>query len=384
MSRFKKKYLSFICCSLLTFVLYTANACAQNQDYFPVRQNGKIGFIDKTGTMVISPRFDSASTEDDVACSEGLAVVKLGSRWGYIDMVGEFVIQPKFEFTPGLFHDGLAQAVIKSTDIEKKGPLDPSQKYIVNEETLGFINKTGEFVGELKFIEERTRFVDGMAKVRKGDKFGYVDKMGRFVIEPSFANAEDFSEGLAAVRLEGHLVGLADERSEYKTKYGFIDKSGKFVIKPQFDSAESFSEGLAAVGMNSKNGYIDKTGKLVIAARYDSAFQFSDGLAKVAIGDKSGFIDTRGNMVISPRFAYSGFGNSLNYRGFKEGLAAVEVNNKTGYIDKTGKIVIAATYKYGTDFNSGLAEVFIGSEPGMQKSYLINKTGKVIWEHKTN
>jgi len=186
------------------------------------------------------------------------------------------------------------------------------------------------------------------------------------------------------VRLEGHLVGLADERSEYKTKYGFIDKSGKFVIKPQFDSAESFSEGLAAVGMNSKNGYIDKTGKLVIAARYDSAFQFSDGLAKVAIGDKSGFIDTRGNMVISPRFAYSGFGNSLNYRGFKEGLAAVEVNNKTGYIDKTGKIVIAATYKYGTDFNSGLAEVFIGSEPGMQKSYLINKTGKVIWEHKTN
>ncbi|MBK9765759.1 MAG: WG repeat-containing protein [Chloracidobacterium sp.] len=168
MSRFKKKYLSFICCSLLTFVLYTANACAQNQDYFPVRQNGKIGFIDKTGTMVISPRFDSASTEDDVACSEGLAVVKLGSRWGYIDMVGEFVIQPKFEFTPGLFHDGLAQAVIKSTDIEKKGPLDPSQKYIVNEETLGFINKTGEFVGELKFIEERTRFVDEHGKGAKG------------------------------------------------------------------------------------------------------------------------------------------------------------------------------------------------------------------------
>ncbi len=57
----------------------------------------------------------------------------------------------------------------------------------------------------LKFIEERTRFIDGLAKVRKGDKFGYVDKTGRFVIEARFADAEDFSEGLAAVRLESNF-----------------------------------------------------------------------------------------------------------------------------------------------------------------------------------
>ena len=42
--------------------------------------------------------------------------------------------------------------------------------------------------------------------------------VGKFVINPQFNDAKDFSDGLAAVR-----------KSE-KGKYGFIDKTGRFVI----------------------------------------------------------------------------------------------------------------------------------------------------------
>ena len=49
-----------------------------------------------------------------------------------------------------------------------------------------------------------------------------------------FVLARAFSEGLAAV------MGKND-------KYGFIDKTGKFVIQPQFYRVGDFSEGLAAV-----------------------------------------------------------------------------------------------------------------------------------------
>jgi hypothetical protein len=375
----KTKLLIRICLCLAMLGLFTDLASAQDLDLFPVRQAGKVGFIDSTGKIVISPRFDSALTANDVTFSEGLAAVQVGNKWGYIDRTGEFVIQPKFDDTPSLFTEGLAQVVIKVNIIEKTVLKD---KLTIREETYGFIDRNGNLVESLKFIEEYTRFVDGLAKVKKGEKFGYVDKTGRFVIEARFANAEDFSEEVAAVRSNESFSSL-EGGHESSVKYGFIDRSGKLVIKPQFDGVESFSEGLAVVNIGYKYGYIDKTGKVVIAPRFDSAFAFSEGLAKVVIGDRSGFIDTKGKLVISPRFAHSGFGNSINYNGFKGGLAAVEVNGKTGYIDKTGKLVISARYRYGSDFNSGLALVHEGEiETG--KSYYINKSGKVVWEHKSN
>lgn len=381
----KFKYLLLICYTLSLFISCTAVLSNSDEDYFPINQNGKVGFIDKTGKIVITPQFDNALNDEGRTFSEGLAAVKVGDKWGYIDKSGKFVIPPKFkqESAPTLFYEGLAQVQIKETIIEKSGELDKSQKYITREEVLGFIDKSGEFVESLKFIEERTRFNDGLAKVRTGDKFGYVDRTGKFISKERYAEAEDFKEGLAVIKLE--TSGSFTENEAYKFKYGFIDKSGKMVIKPQFDHAESFSEGLAAVSVGDKSGYIDKTGKIIITPRFDETYPFSEGLAKVVVGGKSGFIDAKGKVVISLRFLHSGFGNSINYRGFKEGLAVVEVNNKSGYIDKTGKMIIAPQYAYGSDFNSGVASVFMsGSEPGTRKMYYIDKTGKVIWEHKIN
>jgi outer membrane protease len=83
-------------------------------------------------------------------------------------------------------------------------------------------------------------------------KIGYIDKTGKFVINPqNFNLAFDFSEGLAAIH-NGE-------------KYGFIDKTGNFVIPPQFDNVENFKHGLAKVitYKGGKIGYIDKTGKYV-------------------------------------------------------------------------------------------------------------------------
>ena len=324
--------------------------------------------MDKTGKTVISPQFDSTLNEDGVTFSEGLAAVYVGDKWGYIDKTGKFVIPPKFKqrFPPSLFHEGLAQVEIQ-------------------EGKNSFIDKTGALVRALKFIEQRTVFSEGLARVSKGDKFGYVDKTGRFVIEARFDEAEDFKEGLAAVKVPVKV----DDALE--SKFGFIDKTGKMVIAPQFSEANSFSEGLAAVTINTfdQDGYIDKTGKVVIAPQFDNAGSFSDGLAKIVMRgenfvDKAGFIDKSGKFVIAPQFEQRPGGNSLNYRGFKDGLAAVEVNNKTGYIDKTGKLVIAASYDYGSEFHNGIAKVVTGRDAQTQKRYYIDKTGRVIREQSAN
>jgi hypothetical protein len=46
-------------------------------------------------------------------------------------------------------------------------------------------------------------------------------------------------------------------------KMGYIDKEGKYFINPQFDNLEVFFDGLARITVDGKSGYIDKEGKYI-------------------------------------------------------------------------------------------------------------------------
>ena len=76
-------------------------------------------------------------------------------------------------------------------------------------------------------------------------------------------------------------------------KYGYIDKAGKWVIQPRFDYGGDFSEGLARVVLpdNTATGYIDKTGKIVIQPQFEEGWNFSEGLAPVYQNDQWHYID---------------------------------------------------------------------------------------------
>jgi len=177
---------------------------------------------------------------------------------------------------------------------------------------------------------------------KDGNKLGYIDKTGEFIIAPKFANAWQFSEGLAAVELE--------------RAWGCIDLSGELVIDPQFGSAFSFYKGLANVNQNGVWGYIDKGGSWVIAPRFEGALQFFDGLAAAKLGGKWGYVDGAGRFVIAPRFDWTWH--------FWKGLAAVTVNGGVGYIDITGRLVIPARFEEARNFSNGLANVKLSGKWG--------------------
>jgi len=181
--------------------------------------------------------------------------------------------------------------------------------------TLASNNKTNETqkyeAGEEKYF---------MSFRASNGKDGFEDRRtGKIVIEPKYDSASWFSEGLAAVELNG--------------KWGFIDKTGKMVIEPKYDMAEDFSEGLAAVELNHKWGFIDKTGKMVIEPKYNVAEKFSEGLAgvEVELDTKVGYIDKTGKMVIEPKYNEAG--------PFSKGLALVELNGKYYCINTKGEVV---------------------------------------------
>lgn len=166
---------------------------------------------------------------------------------------------------------------------------------------IGFIDQSGKFLpmdigGAMEFSEGLAAASKQLDPVPsddplKGMKYGYVDKGGKWVIEPQFDEARSFHEGVALVNLGGANERIKESKEqawEFKGgKWGLIDKSGKWIVKPKFDDASynGFHEGLCAVKSGMKWGYIDITGRWAIKPRFAYAQDFSDGMAHVTEAD---------------------------------------------------------------------------------------------------
>ena len=146
-----------------------------------------------------------------------------------------------------------------------------------------------------------------LAPVCINGKWGYIDKNGKYIINPQFGKAGNFHGGLAAVCIysnDGYYGGGA--------KWGFINPEGEYVVNPQFDEVHRFQEGAAAVKQGGKWGFIDESGNYIARPQFDKVENFSEGLAKVYVGGRMdlfeetsgrwGFIDKTGNYVINPQF----------------------------------------------------------------------------------
>ena len=196
-------------------------------------------------------------------------------------------------------------------------------------------------------------------RVMRKNKYGY-QKGNELVIKAKYDNASEFSEGLAR-------VGKAN-------KYGFVTEDGKEIVPIQFSAASNFSYGFAAVKLDEGNCYfIDKTGKKLDDQVYSDARAFNEGLAPVQAKDSYlyGFIDTKGNTVIEPKF------NNVSW--FYEGLAAVCKNvggaKRYAYINKDGKAITDFVFEEAKDFQNGVARVKSNGKFG-----LIDKFGAPITE----
>jgi len=325
----------------------------EHSGLFPARLNGKYGFIDNTGKMVIAPQFDYAGN-----FSDGLAKAAMGGKIGFIDTSGRFRVEPQFALSEfnfitlwglnalGDFHEGLA--LVKKLNRH------------------GFISESGQMIVEPQFEDARD-FSEGLAAVRAGSRWGFIDRTGRMVIEPNFEEADSFSEGLAPVKAGG--------------KFGFIDASGKFIIKPKYFYAARFSQGVANVsfepkgtlfGTLSEPACLDKTGALITEPHTKRCAYFSEGLAIVQDGSKVSVMDETGEIKFVPQLEKS---KSYDYEPFSEGLALVkEVNGKSGYIGRDGQVVIPLQFSAAESFAGGLAFVSVGQQSGY-----IDRTGKFVW-----
>ncbi|WP_204295363.1 WG repeat-containing protein [Actinoplanes campanulatus] len=159
-------------------------------------------------------------------------------------------------------------------------------------------------------------------------------------VEPRYAEAQPFAEGVAWVRRpDSHAWEL-------------IDSGGELVIPAAhgYLAVGRFAEGLAWVTRGDATGWfaIDRQNRLVVApGAYEDARPFRRGLAVVRQAGLWGAVDRHGRIAVRPRFRR--FATVLHVGGpvdgfTDEGLAVVDAGDRFGVLDRTGQLVVAAVH----------------------------------------
>lgn len=261
-----------------------------------------------------------ASCNEKKEFDKYLYPIRENGLYGYIDSTGNRVIEPEYLWS-STFHDGLAMVVVDTI-------------YRIMLDTMAYE------VGERDTLASLYRMYA---------KYGYIDKSGKFAIEPNYICyvtmpkigfiTKDMDDCFNAF----NRLSFYDKRAMfYDTttwKNGYIDLHGKVIIEPKYYYSEPFNEGLAVVRdavaepiftngacitpSRLRCAYIDTLGNAVTEFKYESLRSFSSGrgigiLKKierdlVSIGDTT-FID---ESYTQPRFLIDRNGKEIKELDFK-------------------------------------------------------------------
>lgn len=335
------KEIKFLLASLTLCLLAACNQNAEIEDdnLYRIMVGDKYGFMDAGGKIVIEPQFDDANE----LFSEGVCFVKTENRKGLIDKTGVFVVVlPDTVDYVGDFKGGLSRASngMDRGVINKNGELiipliyDNSEVNIDNDSVFAFawnvygdnewiiVDQNG-FIIDSRKKESALGFENGMCRVHIKEKWGYLNKYGKLVIDTLYDYAYDFTED-----------GVA--RVEKDNEYLFIDINGKCLFKADSILSDMVCN-RAAIMINGEKFLVDKVGNKICPITADGISEFSimDKMATIRRDGRATLIDTMGNIVLSPNYEW--------IAPFIGGVAAVEGKYGYGFIDILGNSIISAT-----------------------------------------
>ena len=277
------------------------------KDAYKARIQNNWGIIDATGNWLFEPKADYISEYKN-----GYARVGKNNQWGLINEKGVIIIPIEHNFI-GNVHERKVTVMNKN---DEWGIMNLSSNWVIPPKFSPNFKKTNLYILETEYYGISS-FSDGLVGVRKNDKWGFIDTLGRLIIPYQFDLINPFMEGVAAVSIN--------------EKMGFIDKKGNWVIKPKFDIHKS------------KEGYRDLTGYDNTSLAPFISYRLSDtkaickeSMIAVSKDNKWAFYDKKGNQITD--FIYD------NVKPFYNGIAPVKVNEGIRFIDKGGKYISEEVY----------------------------------------
>ncbi|GGY16038.1 hypothetical protein GJV26_26685 [Massilia dura] len=224
-----------------------------------------------------------------------------------------------------------------------------------SESGFGYISGEGEWVVAPTLQDARSFTEDGLARFRADDRWGYRDLRGAVAIAPRFDDAAVFRHGLAAVK-DG-------------AQWRYIDPKGEPAFDGTFVQAGEFGNvglALARATRLGKFGFIDRAGNWAIAPRFRRAAAFADfALAPASVDEERfGLIDASGQWAVPPTYGLIGQFNAEGYAYCRP--LAWHRGVPGGYLDSAGREVIPFQEDLADCMEAGLARVGCHRYAGVQ------------------
>ena len=329
-------------------------AFPQMDDFFEglarVKQDGKYGFADSSGEIVIPCTFDDA-----FPFKGGVACVVVDDLWGFIDATGAYFVEPKYAFIS--ISSYLTSDVIpyypRHVVYFENGPLAVREAH---GQKYGLLAESGTEL--LPLVYDGVYQDDaGLYHVLEGERWFTVNSRGETV--------GPYPQGYTAVRHSGAADLWFAGRGG---KLALVDDTGQPVSDMIFDDFGPFTGEAFPARQGEKWGFVGIDGTELTPPVYDTVLcAFLWDIITVTLDARDAMVDARGNLLTSERYddllpqVYTPFVKA--FRDGKQGLLAAD-----------GSVTIPLIYdRIEGDDASGLYRAYLGEQVG-----LVADTGEIV------
>ena len=231
------------------------------------------GLINDKAADTLPPIFESLILLDN-----GLYKFKLNGKYGLIDNNGSIILPNKYHAI-GEFAENLAWVQVNKNNL------------------YGYIDSQGNEVlpTEYEFIGKR--FSRRIVVMKGGEWWLFGMEDHKLTTFPGVAYLGPcVSDDLCKINIGGKY----DKEKNRVTGglWGYCSVDGKTVVEAVYESAYGFSEGLAAVKMNGKWGFINTSGEVVVPCKYDEVdSSYKDGSGRLTRGQDIFVFDSNGSLT---------------------------------------------------------------------------------------
>ena len=305
---------------LVAFLAVSIGGYAQTAELEKFEQNGKWGFKDQQGNVVVRATYDAVFD-----FSDGMARVRNKDKFGFVDATGKEVVKPKY-LSAADFENGVAIVAEKKTKwLLATLMATAAAAQSVSDEMYYMTDMYGrrynraslsipdQLQYDINLRALQNKLSDGTSaageQIKTGQIVGLIDKTGKQIIPAkyhslinfkdnlwitSYWNGDQGASGYPFKAIYGHSVTevknnlkekgeKVDNTDEALIKYGIYNAGKGEVIKgkyTKFDTRSLESKGLIVVATSKfkiawvnywkhSHGVIDHSGKVVIPLKYD-------------------------------------------------------------------------------------------------------------------